>query len=117
MICLTDCACNIRNDCMRDTAHLNSAMCRDRTEPKMLSKNKRIVNIKLIKKIKEIGYCELCGSSFNLETHHIKSKGSGGDDVPENLVCLCAVCHRTVHDGNILRETLHAIVEGRENNG
>lgn len=80
----------------------------------MLSKNKRIVNIKLIKKIKEIGYCELCGSSFNLQTHHIKSKGSGGDDVPDNLICLCAACHRMVHDGNILRETLRTIVMGRD---
>lgn len=80
----------------------------------MLSKSKRIVNTKLIKKIKGIGYCELCGSSFNLETHHIKSKGSGGDDVPENLICLCVVCYRTVHEGNILRETLRNIILGRD---
>jgi hypothetical protein len=41
MRCLTDCACNIRNDCMRDTAHLNSARCRDRTVPKYARKKEK----------------------------------------------------------------------------
>jgi hypothetical protein len=29
--------------------------------------------------------------------HHIKSKGSGGDDVAENLVPLCVLHHTQIH--------------------
>lgn len=80
----------------------------------MLEKNKRIINNKLIKDMKKIGYCELCGSHFNLQTHHIKSKGAGGGDVDSNLICLCGVCHNKVHAGNISRERLREIVGRRE---
>jgi len=30
--------------------------------------------------------------------HHIKTKGSGGDDAPYNLMPLCFIHHRRVHD-------------------
>ena len=33
LICYTICACNIDNDCMRDTAHTNNTRCKDRTVP------------------------------------------------------------------------------------
>lgn len=79
-----------------------------------LEKNKRIVNPKLIKQMKAIGYCERCFNDWkDLETHHIKSKGSGGHDVKDNLVCLCWVCHRMVHDGNISRDELRELVSNR----
>jgi 5-methylcytosine-specific restriction endonuclease McrA len=29
--------------------------------------------------------------------HHIVSKGQGGDDVPENLIPICAQCHDDLH--------------------
>ena len=35
MICYTICACNISNDCMRDTTHLNSARRKDSTVQKI----------------------------------------------------------------------------------
>ena len=80
-----------------------------------LQKHRRIVDPKAIKKVKEIGYCEYCGNGFRtLHTHHIKSKGSGGCDVLSNLVCLCYVCHQTVHDGNIGRDVLREIVGRRK---
>jgi len=79
----------------------------------MIPKKKRIVNKKLIKRIHSIGYCEYCGSHFNLEAHHIKSRGSGGGDTPYNLILLCYVCHNKVHAGNIDRDKLREIVRGR----
>lgn len=80
----------------------------------MIEKHKRIVDKTLINKIRKIGYCEYCGnSSAALAVHHIKSKGSGGDDVSDNLVCLCWICHRLAHDGNISRDTLQGIVRTR----
>lgn len=80
-----------------------------------LDKQKRIVNNKLIKQIKDIGRCEKCGSNYMLETHHIKSKGSSGDDIESNLICLCWICHRKVHNGNIVRGELREIVRRRCN--
>ena len=41
--------------------------------------------------------CQLCGTSNNLEVHHIKSRGRLGDDRLQNLIALCATCHATFH--------------------
>lgn len=62
-------------------------------------KNKRIVDKKLLKNKK--GICEICGKRTQTEKHHIKSKGSGGDDIEENLIEVCRICHRLIHDGKI----------------
>ena len=79
-----------------------------------IDKNIRIKDTKLIKAMKDVGWCEYCGKSIEqLETHHIKSKGSGGNDVRDNLIALCTTCHRTVHDGNISRDELKRIVRER----
>ncbi len=44
--------------------------------------------------------CQFCGSSNNLHVHHQRSRGKGGDDHLENLITLCANCHRSVHEGS-----------------
>jgi len=75
-------------------------------------KCKRIIDRDAIARAKR-DRCELCGSNYGLQVHHIKSRGAGGDDAPDNLVCLCYVCHRKAHDGLILREQLRAIVRRR----
>lgn len=62
-------------------------------------KNKRIENKKLLKDKKKI--CQLCGRTGQTEKHHIKTKGSGGDDTEENLIEVCRKCHRLIHDGKI----------------
>lgn len=80
----------------------------------MIPKPRRVVDKKLIQRIHEIGCCEYCGSRFNLQVHHIKSRGSGGHDVPENLILLCYVCHNKVHAGNIGRDKLREIVRDRQ---
>lgn len=72
-------------------------------------KNKRIVNKKLINKKKHnCEYC--CKKNCYTNTHHIKSKGSGGNDTEENLIELCGDCHRKVHDGTIKKEELLKII-------
>ena len=46
----------------------------------------------------EGNYCPLCRKTvFRWERAHIVGKGVGGDDVPENLVWLCADCHWDLH--------------------
>jgi len=40
------------------------------------------------------GYtCQHCGSTNQLEVHHIQARHKGGTDTPDNLITLCADCH------------------------
>ena len=43
--------------------------------------------------------CVACGESKDgfVTFHHVKTRGSGGNDNPENLMPLCAWCHHLIH--------------------
>ena len=41
--------------------------------------------------------CQNCGTSERLQVHHIRSRSALGDDAAENLITLCADCHRQFH--------------------
>ena len=41
--------------------------------------------------------CQDCGISQNLQVHHIRLRSRLGGDVEENLITLCASCHRARH--------------------
>jgi 5-methylcytosine-specific restriction endonuclease McrA len=41
--------------------------------------------------------CQDCGAARELQVHHIHSRGRLGDDVEENLITVCAGCHRARH--------------------
>lgn len=70
-------------------------------------KNKKLINAKKHN-------CEYCGKkNCYTNTHHIRSKGAGGDDTENNLIELCGDCHRAVHDGIIKKEELLKIVKRR----
>ena len=45
--------------------------------------------------------CQHCGCWTKSPPHHVKHRSQGGDDTLENLITLCIVCHRAVHDGKI----------------
>jgi len=55
--------------------------------------------------LKRDGYqCQICGATENLHIHHVNPLGMGGSgykDVPENMITLCAECHRKIHDGKL----------------
>lgn len=86
----------------------------------MIEKHKRIVDNNLLKKMKEIDHCELCGSHTCVENAHIVSKGAYGPDIKENIVRLCGParygmgCHGNEHKGNISKDELFAVVAKRE---
>lgn len=83
----------------------------------MLSKEKRIDDPKAISAIRKEagGFCEYCGASHSsLQVHHIKTEGSGGGDVRDNLIALCWICHTKAHHANILKAELRKIVKKRE---
>lgn len=60
----------------------------------------RILDKKLRKKYRSKN-CELCGSINEVSGHHIKTKGSGGWDIEENLIALCFDCHVLIHNEGI----------------
>ncbi|MCK9995977.1 MAG: HNH endonuclease, partial [Candidatus Krumholzibacteria bacterium] len=39
-----------------------------------------------------------CGRTRFLEVHHIKPRHQGGSNTTENLMTLCASCHRLWHE-------------------
>jgi len=41
--------------------------------------------------------CQSCGSSMELQIHHVKSRSKLGDDALYNLITLCASCHGMRH--------------------
>lgn len=49
--------------------------------------------------IAEKGKCEICGFSYKpvLQIHHILPISKYGDNSPDNIMCLCPNCHKTLH--------------------
>ena len=76
-------------------------------------KNKRIENKKLINNKNHI--CEYCGrKDCWTNKHHVKSKGASGDDIEDNLIELCGICHRKAHDKIIKKEDLIKIINKKK---
>lgn len=47
--------------------------------------------------------CQICGKkNTRLEVHHIIFRSQGGTDDENNLITLCADCHRGIHDEKIV---------------
>lgn len=44
-------------------------------------------------------HCRSCNNTQGLHPHHIKFASAGGEDTMENLVTVCWLCHRAIHDG------------------
>ncbi len=60
--------------------------------------------------LKEQCQIQTCGrQDETLCDHHIKSKASGGSDTEDNLITVCHLCHRKIHNGKISRERLREI--------
>ena len=51
--------------------------------------------------------CQSCGSSMNLQVHHIKKQSELGGDVKTNLIVLCAICHRNCIVRGVIKCKLH----------
>lgn len=53
------------------------------------------------------------GCIEGLHVHHIKTKGSGGDDVETNLITLCPKHHDAAHRGYLSAQQLLGFLEKR----
>lgn len=43
------------------------------------------------------GRCRWCGTSEDLNIHHVRYRSEGGPDTPKNLITLCFSCHKKAH--------------------
>jgi 5-methylcytosine-specific restriction endonuclease McrA len=62
--------------------------------------------------------CQLCGRVKDLQVHHIEARSHLGDDSEENLITLCADCHRRTHEkrhGDVL-DGFEATAKHKEGN-
>ena len=48
--------------------------------------------------VRDGGRCQICGACGPVQSHHIIPHGRLVLDVLDNLLTLCHVCHRGVHD-------------------
>lgn len=61
-----------------------------------LKKPKRVIDLKLIRRIKAEA-CRACDAPPPSDAHHLRTKGAGGDDSLTNLISLCRGCHQAIH--------------------
>ena len=48
--------------------------------------------------------CAICGTTENLEHHHLVPKGDGGTDDETNILTLCSEHHATVHGVKLTKQ-------------
>lgn len=63
---------------------------------KAYSKSNRVKNPKLLEAVRKQP-CLICKKIGSCDPHHIKSVGSGGSDVEDNLIPLCREHHTDIH--------------------
>jgi hypothetical protein len=51
------------------------------------------------------------GCVEGFDVHHIETRGSGGSDLPNNLICLCRKHHQETHAGQITKEQLRGVLK------
>jgi len=66
-----------------------------------LGPQKGFDSVKEYVKHRDSNKCVICGSTSNLEVHHVVPRSEGGTDIPDNLVTLYHSCHMKVHEKGI----------------
>jgi hypothetical protein len=64
--------------------------------------------------MEEQGHCliEGFGNHYGEDCpHHLRSRGSGGDDIRGNIIRVCFRHHTMIHSANIPRDYLYKILE------
>lgn len=79
----------------------------------------RIINEALLDTFRRKEACEYCKTrtQSGLDPHHYLAKGMGSGrriDHPWNLLAVCRACHQLIHQGQIARCDLLAVIATRE---
>jgi len=83
-------------------------MARTKEEQRIYDRNKNLMYER------DDWKCRNCNRRNGLHPHHVIYQGQQGSDDLNNLLTLCAWCHRAVHDGllrvDIIEQTKNDIV-------
>lgn len=63
--------------------------------------------------IRDGGLCRSCQRKAGVHHHHLAYRSRGGEDTTQNLVLLCEICHRAIHDGKLQLMTTNKGGDGR----
>lgn len=67
----------------------------------MAAREREHCKVQRLGKERDLYTCQVCGSTENVEGHHIVNYQYGGAATMDNIVALCSECHKEVHRGNI----------------
>ena len=59
-------------------------------------------------------FCEMCGKPASKTPHHLRTRGAGGPDTPDNLMSLCPICHTRIHQEAKFKERALKVKHGRD---
>ncbi len=48
-------------------------------------------------KVRDHYRCRSCGTTRQVDVHHLKFRSAGGGTTLENALCLCRICHDEIH--------------------
>ena len=65
--------------------------------PRLILKQEEYKALKTVVLNRDGWKCQGCGSAENLQVHHLSHRSRLGSDKLENLMTLCASCHRREH--------------------
>ena len=57
------------------------------------------------------GRCIICGSNNGIQLAHYVSRARMGMGIPQNLGCMCHLCHMAYDQGHLHREVKHIFSE------
>ena len=49
---------------------------------------------------RDVWRCQVCGATANLQVHHKQFRSQCGDDSEQNMITVCAECHKEIHSAS-----------------
>jgi len=69
-------------------------------------------NVKAYVKWRDGCQCRICGSHEQIQIHHRQQRKDGGSNSPDNLICVCAKCHKAFHAGELSGKKANQMLPG-----
>jgi len=66
-------------------------------QPRIKLDAKEYVSVRTLVLERDGWHCQECGSTNNLQVHHLRPRSQLGSDIAQNLITLCVSCHRKWH--------------------
>lgn len=67
----------------------------------MTKRDAKHLSVQKMGKERDLYTCQICGSTYKTEGHHLFDYQYGGAAHVDNIITLCHVCHKQVHRGKI----------------